>query len=313
MKIALCFIISYNHILNKESLWIDWIESNKDIINVYIHYKDKTQIKSKWILNHIIPQSCIQPTTYYDVVPAYMSLMSYAYYHDSENQWFCLLTDSCVPIISPEIFRKLFLCYKQSSIIHCKPAYWNIEIHKRANLRYLKPKYHLANDPWFTLTRKHVNESILFFTCKNNLYRKINSGGLANESIFGIILETFNELTNEKHIINSSATICDWSRMSNPTSPFLFCEDSDENNNIIINLLKENPYAMFLRKVSPIYPDVSIKKFWNIERKDKDFIVLKNNELTNKRNKIIFQLFFFIGVVYCTRFIAKFIMNSYFV
>ena len=39
MKVALCFIISYQHILNKEQLWIDWIKPNKDIINIYFHYK----------------------------------------------------------------------------------------------------------------------------------------------------------------------------------------------------------------------------------------------------------------------------------
>ena len=41
MKVALCFIISYEHILNKEQLWIDWIKPNQDIINVYFHYKHK--------------------------------------------------------------------------------------------------------------------------------------------------------------------------------------------------------------------------------------------------------------------------------
>jgi hypothetical protein len=40
MKIALCFIISYDHILIKEDLWRKWIEYNKDIINVYFYYKD---------------------------------------------------------------------------------------------------------------------------------------------------------------------------------------------------------------------------------------------------------------------------------
>ena len=38
MKIALCFIISYDHILNKEDIWKEWIEFNKDIINVYFYY-----------------------------------------------------------------------------------------------------------------------------------------------------------------------------------------------------------------------------------------------------------------------------------
>ena len=45
MKIALCFIISYDHILNKEHIWRKWIEPNKDIINVYFYYKDIKKIK----------------------------------------------------------------------------------------------------------------------------------------------------------------------------------------------------------------------------------------------------------------------------
>ena len=46
MKIALCFIINYEHILNKEDIWREWIEPNKDIINVYFFYKDFRKIKS---------------------------------------------------------------------------------------------------------------------------------------------------------------------------------------------------------------------------------------------------------------------------
>ena len=38
MKIALCFIINYEHILNKEEIWREWIEPNKDIINVYFYF-----------------------------------------------------------------------------------------------------------------------------------------------------------------------------------------------------------------------------------------------------------------------------------
>jgi hypothetical protein len=72
MKVALCFIISYEHIVNKEQIWIDWIESNKDIINVYFHYQDIKKIKSEWILKNIIPERNIVKTSYYHVVQAYM-------------------------------------------------------------------------------------------------------------------------------------------------------------------------------------------------------------------------------------------------
>jgi hypothetical protein len=261
-KVALCFIISYQHILNKEQLWIDWIKPNMDIINIYFHYKDINAIKSPWIKMYTIPPSFIQPTTYYNVVSAYMALLSYAYSHDNENQWFCMLTDSCVPIISPAKFRNLFLNYYQKSIIKCKPAYWNIQIHHRANLRLLAKEYWLANDPWFTLCRDHVQKCILFLTLKTDIYKKINMGGLANESIFAIILQTFGELPN---LINESSSLCDWSRMSSPTSPYVFKEATDENINKILHLLNENKYAMFLRKVDRSFPDTNIQKIMNIE------------------------------------------------
>ena len=255
MKVALCFIISYEHVLNKEQLWINWIKENQDIINVYFHYKDYSKIQSPWIKMYSIPPKYVHPTTYYNVVPAYMSLLTYAFHHDLENKWFCMLTDSCVPIISPAKFRQLFFENYKASIFKWKPAYWNIDIHRRANLRLLQKEYQLANDPWFTLSRAHVHKCIIFLAAKNSIYQLVNEGGLANESIFAIILQTFNELANSSSLINSVSTVTDWSRMSSPTSPYLFKDASAENINIISNLLKENPMAMFLRKVDRSFPD----------------------------------------------------------
>jgi len=263
MKVALCFIISYEHVLNKEQLWIDWIKPNQDIINIYFHYKEINMIKSPWIKLYTIPPKYIQNTNYFNVVPAYMSVLSYAYEHDKENIWFCLLTDSCVPIISPDKFRQMFNQHYQASIIKCKPAYWDINLHRRANLRFLSKEFWLANDPWFTLCRDHVYKCILFLVNKKSIYKQVNSGGLANESLFAIILQTFNEITNPMRLINESSTLSDWTRMSSPTSPYLFKEASTENINIICNQLKENKYAIFLRKVHKDFPDSSIKDIMN--------------------------------------------------
>jgi len=265
MKVALCFLISYDHILNKEQLWIDWIKPNQDIINVYFHYKDINAIRSPWIKMYSLPPKFVQKTSYYNVVAAYMSILSYAFNHDKDNNWFCLLTDACVPIISPKKFRQLFFDHYQASIIKCKPAYWNLMIHRRANLRLLAKEYWLANDPWFTLCRDHVQKCILFLAAKHNIYKLVNEGGLANESIFAIILQTFKEITNPLRTINDSSTISDWTRMSSPTSPHSFIDGTEENINIISELLKENKYAMFLRKVDRSFPDNILKDLQNKE------------------------------------------------
>ena len=259
MKVALCFIISYKHILNKEKIWREWIEPNKDIINIYFHYKNIHLIRSDWIKSHCIPKEHIAPTTYYHVVPAYMSILSYAFSNDISNQWFCLLTESCVPIISPTLFRKIFVYCRQASIISVRPAYWNIDYHRRANLRLLHKDNHLANDPWFTLTRDHVHKTILFMVKKQPIYQTVCSGGLANESIFAIVLKTFNETNNRFTLINMNSTISDWSRMENATSPYLFKNQSEDilqkDKEFIYNQLKKNKFVLFLRKVSYDYPD----------------------------------------------------------
>ena len=302
MKVALCFLISYEHVLHKEQLWIDWIKPNQDIINVYFHYKDINMIKSPWIKMYTIPPKLVQQTTYFNVVAAYMSILAYSYNHDKNNLWFCLLTDSCVPIISPEKFRKLFFEHYQASIIKCKPAYWNITIHRRANLRLLDKEYWLSNDPWFTLCRDHVHKCILFLTVKNNIYQKINMGGLANESVFAIILQTFGELNNPLRMINESSTVSDWTRMASPTSPHFFKEGTEENINIICDILKENKYTMFLRKVHKSFPDSVIKEIMNKEFDHKYELLhnqaKKKTNLFSQNNIYIFILL--VGILFIT-------------
>lgn len=304
MKVALCFIISYEHKLNKEQLWIDWIKPNQDIINVYFHYKDINLIKSPWIKLYTIPPKFIQPTTYYDVVPAYMSILSYAFNHDKNNLWFCLLTDSCVPIISPTKFREIFFNHYQASIIKCKPAYWNITIHLRANLRLFSKEFWLANDPWFTLCRDHVHKFMLFIVLKNDMCNRINTGGLANESIFAIMLQYFGELKQDNlnnKLINETATLNDWTRMGSTTSPHTFKNDTPENITVITNLCKNNKYAMFLRKVHSSFPDSSITDIMNIDFNHK-YDVLHNQ--AKQKNKSPFFLkyikcfFIFIALIY---------------
>jgi len=287
MKIALCFIISYEHILNKEEQWIQWIEFNKDIINVYFHYTDYKKIASPWIRDHTIPIEYIARTSYFHVVPAYMSLLNYAAYHDKQNQWFCLLTDSCIPIVSPLKFREMFLTYYESSIFKWSPAWWDLNHHTRANLRLLQEEYHLANDPWFVVTRPDVRRFLKYAHVNKIIYNIICKGGLANESIFAIILQSFGKLTESgTHIINSSSHIVDWSRMTSSTSPYLFINGNSLETKYIRTFLKNNRYAMFLRKVHTEFPDNVIQSLMMEQDIDADDVIM------SRCNRLHWKMFF---------------------
>jgi hypothetical protein len=299
-KIALCFIISYNHVLNKEELWREWIEYNKDIINIYFYYKDITKIKSPWIKKYCLPPICCKYTTsYYHILPAYLSLMNYASTNkkqDGSNQWFCFLTDSCCPILSPSKFRTLFFQNKHKSIFRWKKAWWNPTYHKRANLALLPEELRLANDPWFVLCREDLQKIICFVKNKTTFVNTISNGGLANESLFAIILYSYNKLTT---IINKTSHISDWSRMSSTTSPYVFKKGDQEERQILENFLssKESNYIMFIRKIDSEFPDHVLKEYiYPLNEKNLD------KKKINKKIIICLFIYLFISLFYFTIF-----------
>jgi len=284
MKVALCFIISYSHIVNKEQIWLDWIEPNKDIINVYFHYKTYSDIKSEWIRKHAIHPKCIVETNYMHVVPAYLALMTFAMNHDLKNQWFCFLTDSCVPIISPLKFRELFFENYSKTIMNWRKAWWNVQFCNRANLKMLKEESHLANDPWFTIKREDAYRCITYSKINTNIYTLICSGDVANESIFAIMLQAVNKLKEVKQSVTHAA---DWSRMSSATSPHVFKEGNKTDLLFINDFLEKNRYTMFLRKVDTKFPDQIITEYIN---KDDDIINRRTRVLRLERRYALQQL-----------------------
>ena len=300
MKIALCFLISGEHNLKKEEIWKKWIEPNKDIINIYFHYKDHTKIESKWIKEYIIPQSYIVETSYYHVVPAYMSLMFFAMVQDSENQWFCMLTDSCVPIISPFKFRELFFYNHYKSIFSWKKIWWNATVQKRANLRFLKEEFHLGHSPYFVLCKKDLKCCFKYHSVNYKLYKLICDGGLANESIFAIMLKSENVLGS---VINSSTHLTDWVRMSSLTSPHVFKTANSSDLDFLKNEMnsKENMHVMFLRKVHQTFPDSILNTY--IYETDKNpsykrIILLEITESLLFLKSILPYIFFSVSFLY---------------
>ena len=298
MKVALCFIISYEHILNKEEIWKKWIEPNKDIINVYFYYKDINKIKSQWIMNHTIPPNYIHETSYFHVIPAYLSVLSFAVNHDVENQWFCLLTDSCCPIVSPRRFRYLFFNYYTKSIMSWKRAWWNIRYHKRANLQHLPTELHLGNDPWFVMKRENVLQIIHFVKTQQSIVKTICEGGLANESLFAIIMYACKQLEPNGSVISAVTHLTDWNRMSSFTSPHTFKDANNADIKFIDTELNKNKYALFIRKMAPEFPDEILMNYIYVKNKqrDDDLVIITPPLFIYLKIKKYLYYFFFYGL-----------------
>jgi hypothetical protein len=303
MKIALCFIINYKHILNKEDIWREWIEPNKDIINVYFFYKDFRKIKSDWIRENAIPPSCIVETSYYHVVPAYLSILNFACRHDEQNTWFAMLTDSCCPIISPKRFRYLFYKNYDLSIFSWKQAWWNPTFHKRGNLAKLPKELWLANDPWFVLTRENLKQIFHFVSTQETITKTICDGGIANESLFAIIFKFYKELEDESsnsHINCSVSHLADWYRRSSTTSPHVFKIADEQDIKFIDSELEKNHYAMFIRKVHSEFPNEIIRHYIYEQNRESDnkLILIEPMIMTYNRYVSLFKKkFYFLSCI----------------
>jgi hypothetical protein len=253
LKVALCFIISGEHVVTKERIWREWIEPNKDFINIYFHYKDITKIRSSWVREHAIPPTKLVKTSYFHIVPAYLTLLQYAMEQDGQNEWFCFLTESCAPVISPVQFTTMFALHSDKSIFKWQRPHWNTTFHKRANLKYLPKEYKLCHDPWFTLCKVDAELCLKFVKIKMRIFSTICKGGIANESLFAIVLKSYGRL---RFVINSGTTITDWTRMTTPTSPHVFTGDTSlQDTKYIVNSKEKNIHSMFVRKIDHTFPD----------------------------------------------------------
>jgi hypothetical protein len=152
------------------------------------------------------------------------------------------------------------------------------------------------------LKRENVQHIFNFVNIKPELLKTICDGGLANESLFAIILYYFGQL-NSDNIIPAVTHITDWTRMTSSTSPHLFKDANDKDILFIDNELKKNKYAIFIRKMSPEFPDDLIKSYiYKNEIKDdkisyKDYI--KFLYIKNKYYIIFLFKNFFLFFLFC--------------
>ena len=101
MKIAFLFITKDD--INQPKIWEDYLRGNEAKYNVYVHPKNPKDCSIPWITSNIIPN--LVPTDWGHIISAYYELFKYAMEHDNLNQYFIVITESCVPVLS---FAKLY-------------------------------------------------------------------------------------------------------------------------------------------------------------------------------------------------------------
>jgi hypothetical protein len=146
------------------------------------------------------------------------------------------------------------------------------------------------------MKRENVIQCINFTNNRENMTRTICKGGLANESLFAIIMYMCKQL-NTKNIISAVSHTADWCRMTNSTSPHLFKSANDQDIKFITNSLSRDKYVMFIRKIAPEFPNEVLKYFIYEHSKNEDNnLVLKEPVpfIFAKLKKYLYFILFFI-------------------
>jgi hypothetical protein len=107
---------------------------------------------------------------------------------------------------------------------------------------------------------------------QNDVTKLICNGGLANESLFAIILYGYKQL--DAAVISAVTHIADWSRMASATSPHIFKEGNEMDIKFIETELDKNKYAMFIRKISLEFPDTILRHYIYKHSKETDMALV---------------------------------------
>jgi hypothetical protein len=120
------------------------------------------------------------------------------------------------------------------------------------------------------MKRENILQTLHFIKTQQNIVKTVCDGGLANESLFAIIMCAYKQLDNNGSVISAVTHLTDWSRMSSFTSPHTFKDANSQDIKFIDTELDKNKYAMFIRKMAPEFPDDVLRSYIYEKNKERD-------------------------------------------
>lgn len=252
-SVAFLFLVTGD--LVKENIWKEWFSNLKIKYNIYVHCSFPERIKSPWLKQYLIPYSLKTAWNFH--MEAELTLYKYAL-QNSNNAWFINLSETTVPYISPKNFYTLFDTLKTKSLLVYSKPWWKRKFSNRANLNLFKPSDRFGNNEWCVLCNEDVR-TIIYLLDHTQIVNIMMKGPNSDESIFSVCLHIGNKF---KNVLNTNTTIIDWIRTTNEgSSPHVFTEWKKKDQDFLKKFVKDNPYSMFLRKVSANFPDSVILKW----------------------------------------------------
>jgi hypothetical protein len=161
-KIAFLFI-SHDH-MPLEEIWREfftWHVNSSDLYTIYVHKNQNLTVASENSFFH--SKSAYSPMhvkwQHVSLIQGIRHLVQQAL-KDPSNEWFCTVTDSCVPLIPFTMWRNSLLRFNRSIINACNNQNLRVDAKHTWHEKYrsigLQQEQWKQSEPLFAITRKHA-------------------------------------------------------------------------------------------------------------------------------------------------------------
>ena len=232
-KIAFLFLTVGD--INFPDIWKYYFKNNNDKINIYVHPKYPEKISDDFFKYKVITD--LKDTSWCHITNAIKQLILYALLDDDSNKYFIILSESCLPIKSFNLFYKFLFSNTNNINVSYIDLVKNNKLfsetitdkHIQTNMNYMKFTKHSG---WFCISKVHAIQLI-----SHEYYSGLNKYHCADELMFSLLLPNDN-------IIDHQITYVNWDNLYEAekitnTIKNLWIEN-DKNPNInIINKIKQ--------------------------------------------------------------------------
>lgn len=206
MKIAFCFLTRSD--LLQPNVWKAFFAAaEQEKYTIYCHPKDAEDVTAPILSGRIINDRVATQHGHVSLVKATLNLFSQAYDDAEDNQYFILLSESTIPIVSfNEIYENAKRCQSRS-VVSYRVAPPNSEHHQRLSAVSQPALFSSAffhHEQWVILHRRHV--SMLLAHPSLALFSRVFA---ADEHYFMNVLVHLKGASLDQ-FINRRATFVNW-------------------------------------------------------------------------------------------------------
>lgn len=232
-KIALCFLVRDKP--HNRNLWEPFINDRR--FNIYIHSSfEQNNEWSKYYIEERVP------TTWSNCMLAQKTLLERACDSDIANYKFVVLSESCIPIQSPDFVYNTLIEDNQSYVPHV-PAWFGPEISSRYLTSIPRENFFIGSQ-FFIINR----DICLLLKEDNDVIHKVAKYMIDCEQYIATYLSLRGKLGS---VTNKELTFLDWGRTTNGgASPYLFPASLDDYDRNALKTAQQNG-KLFARK----FPD----------------------------------------------------------